>query len=463
MTARLGVGQVLSGRYKVERILGEGGMGAVYLVSDSRLPKQSWAIKEMTDTFSDPGERAEAQEAFKSEAELLSQLKHVNLPRITDSFVEAGRQYLVMDYVEGETLERVLQKRGRLSVGEALDVAVQVAEVLEYLHGRPRPVIFRDLKPANVILSPDGTARLIDFGIARFFQSGKTADTRALGTPGYAAPEQYGRGQSDARTDLYALGATLHEALSGVDPAQEPFRFAPLRTLNPEVPEALEGIVARAVALSPEERFPDAAAFRRALEEMRHLPEAFAKLPERLRTGPLPPPPFNRFEPERLELGRHRYGETIRSRVLLRGAVDGTVKGSDPWILVSPGKVQGRDVPLEVTVQTTRLGMGGRHTGSVLYQGSLGRERLGLEVEVEPARVGCWAMPLAFLLTLGAILPGAGLVTAALLWVILFSTPRHERAPLWIFVISASLLSLVSSTGGWALWLWLSRSGLTPR
>ena len=214
MTARLGVGQVLSGRYKVERILGEGGMGAVYLVSDSRLAKQYWAIKEMADDFSDPEERAEAQQAFKSEAELLSQLKHVNLPRITDSFIEAGRQYLVMDYVEGETLERVLQKQGRLSVGEALDVAVQIAEVLEYLHSRPQPVIFRDLKPANVILSPDGTARLIDFGIARFFKSGKTSDTRALGTPGYAAPEQYGRGQSDARTDIYALGATLHEALS---------------------------------------------------------------------------------------------------------------------------------------------------------------------------------------------------------------------------------------------------------
>jgi len=196
---------------------------------------------------------------------------------------------------------------------------------------------------------------------------------------------------------------------------------------------------------------------------MRHLPEAFSQLPERLRTGPLPPPPFNRFEPERLELGRHRHGETVRFQVLLRGAVDGPLKTSDPWIQVSPGMVQGRDVPVEVTVQTSRLGMGGRHTGAVLYESGLGSERLGLEIEVEPARVGCWAMPLAFLLTLGAILPGAGLVTAGLLWVILLSTPRHERPPLWIFVISASLLSLVSSMGGWALWLWVARSGLTAR
>ncbi len=463
MTARLGVGQVLSGRYKVERVLGEGGMGAVYLASDSRLPGQSWAIKEMADTFSDPEERAEALEAFRSEAEMLSALKHVNLPRITDSFSEAGRQYLVMDFVEGETLECILRRRGRLSVGEALDIAVQIAEVLEYLHGRPRPVIFRDLKPANVILGPDGTARLIDFGIARFFQSGKTSDTRALGTPGYAAPEQYGRGQSDARTDLYALGATLHEALSGVDPSQEPFRFAPLRTLNPEVPGPLESIVARALALSPEERFADAAAFRRALEEMRHIPEAFPKLPERLRTGPLPPPPFNRFEPERLELGRHRHGGMVRTRVMLRGEVDGSLKPSDPWIQVQPERVQGRDVPVELTVLTSRLGMGGRHAGSIFYQGSAGTERLGLEIEVEPARVGCWAMPLAFLLTLGAMLPGLGLALALVLWVILISTPRHERAPLWVFAISASLLSLASSAGGWVLWIWVSRSGLLAR
>ncbi len=451
MTARLGAGEVLDGRYTVERILGEGGMGAVYLARDGRLPDQVWAIKEMGDSFTDPAERAEAVEAFRTEVKLLSQLHHPNLPRIADSFSEGGRQYLVMDFVRGETLESILDRDKRLSVEQALSIAVQVAEVLQYLHDRPQPVIFRDLKPANIILAPpapgatERAARLIDFGIARFFKRGQSSDTRALGTPGYAAPEQYGRGQSDARTDLYALGATLHQALSGVDPSLEPFKFAPLRSLNLEVPEPLEAIVARAVALSPEDRFPSAAAFRQALEELRHVPEAYSKLPERLRTGPLPPPPFNRFEPERLELGRHRHGSTLRARVLLRGAVDGRLQTTDRWIQVAPDRVQGRDVPVEVTVSTGQLGMGGRHTGAVLYQAGPDSQRLGLEVEVEPARVGCWAMPLALILALASMVPFLGLVTAGVLWAMLLSAPRHERAPLWIFALSATLLGVVIS------------------
>ncbi len=455
MTARLRAGEVLDGRYAVERILGEGGMGAVYLARDARLPDQVWAIKEMGDDFQDPAERREALEAFRTEVKLLSQLHHPNLPRIADSFCEAGREYLVMDFVRGETLESLLESRPRLTVEEALSVAVQVADVLQYLHERPQPVVFRDLKPGNIMLAPadSGTrergVRLIDFGIARFFKSGQTSDTRALGTPGYAAPEQYGRGQSDARTDLYALGATLHHALSGVDPSREPFNFAPLRTLNPEVPEPLEAIVRRAVALSPEDRFPSAAAFRQALEELRHVPEAFPKLPERLRTGPLPAPPFNRFEPERLELGRHRHGTAVRARVLLRGAVDGRLQASDRWIRVAPESVQGRDVPVEVTVLTGQLGMGGRHTGAILYEagtpGTKDLPRLGLEVEVEPARMGCWAMPLALVLALASMVPFLGLVTAGVLWVMLLAAPRHERAPLYLFTLAATILALVIS------------------
>jgi len=426
-------------------------MGAVYLARDARLPEQVWAIKEMGDTFTDPAERTEALEAFRTEVRLLSQLHHPNLPRIADSFHEGGREYLVMDFVRGETLEGVLRQHRRLSVEEALSVAVQVAEVLQYLHERPQPVVFRDLKPANIMLAPAGSGtgeravRLIDFGIARFFKSGQTSDTRALGTPGYAAPEQYGRGQSDARTDLYALGATLHEALSGVDPSSEPFSFAPLRTLNPEVPEPLEAIVSRAVALAPEDRFPSAAAFREALEELRHNPEAYARLPQRLRTGPLPPPPFNRFDPERLELGRHRHGTAVRAGVVLRGAVDGRLQATDRWIRVDPETVQGRDIPVEITVLTGQLGVGGRHTGAVLYQGGADRQRLGLEVEVEPARVGCWAMPLALVLALASMVPFLGLVTAGVLWVMLLAAPRHERAPLYLFTLAATLLALVIS------------------
>jgi len=178
---------------------------------------------------------------------------------------------------------------------------------------------------------------------------------------------------------------------------------------------------------------------------MRHVPEAYEKLPERLKTGPLPPPPFQRFDPERLELGRQRHGSTIRARVTLRGSVKGRLKTTDRWMRVAPEQVQGRDVPLEVTVYTAQLGMGGRHAGAVLFEGAQGNERMGVEVEVEPARMGCWTMPLVFLLTLGSVLPLAGLAMAGVLWAIFLSTPRHERAALWVFTVSATLLALVSS------------------
>lgn len=446
MTARLGAGEVLGGRYQVERILGEGGMGAVYLARDQRLPRV-WAIKEMTDAFVQPAERAEAVASFETEARMLSQLEHPNLPRITDYFSEAGRQYLVMDYVEGETLEELVQRRGKLSVDEALDLAVQVAEVLEFLHRQTPPVIFRDLKPANIIVTPQGTPKLIDFGIARFFTSGQAADTRALGTPGYAAPEQYGRGQSDARTDLYALGATLHHALSGVDPSLDPFKFAPLRTLNPEVPETLEAVVARAVSLPPESRFPDAASFRKALEGLGDEPEVFAKLPERLRTGPLPAPRVNRFEPEHLDLKRHRHGSVVKGSVVLRGPVDGRLKPTERWMRVTPTQVKGRDVPVEIVVNTAALGNGGRYAGAVLYEGGQGNERMGVEVEVEPAPVGCWSMSLAFVLTLGTLVPVLGMVLAGVLWAMLITTPRHGRPTLWLFCVAGTLLALASTLG----------------
>jgi hypothetical protein len=441
VTTLLSSGQVLAGRYRVERVLGEGGMGAVYLCHDLRLPRV-WAVKEMIDNFTDPAERQEAVTAFEAEAHILSQLEHPNLPRITDFFSEGGRQYLVMDFVEGETLEHRLGRLGRLPVAEALDIALQVADVLDYLHNRPRPVIFRDLKPANVILTPTGVARLIDFGIARFFVSGKASDTRALGTPGYAAPEQYGRGQSDARTDIFALGATLHHALSGRDPQVDPFNFPPLRQLDPSLPEKLEAIVARAVALNPSERYPSAAAFRQALEELREDAELFPHLPERLRTGPLPAPPALRFDPPRLDFGRLKKGQPASARAVLRGVADGRLTCSDRWLSVQPTRIQGRDVAVQVSLQPRHL-ESGRYSGAVVFEGSQGKERLHVEVEVEPAHVHFWSLALAFVMTVFSLAPVLGYGATVLLGALYFAAPRPERAKLRAFLAVSLLASLL--------------------
>src|SRR5438445_6005634 len=175
-------------------------------------------------------ELAEAIAAFQREAFLLAGLTHPNLPRIYEQFNDAGRWYLVMDYIEGETLETYLNKMGgKLPIEKVLNIGIQLCSVLDYLHTRQPSIIFRDLKPANVMLTAGDHIFLIDFGIARHFKPGQAKDTSALGSSGYAAPEQYGKMQTTPRADIYSLGATLHQLLTGNDPSDTPFHFAPLR------------------------------------------------------------------------------------------------------------------------------------------------------------------------------------------------------------------------------------------
>ncbi|GHO74184.1 hypothetical protein KSD_19550 [Ktedonobacter sp. SOSP1-85] len=229
------VQRVLKGRYRVLKHIGSGGYGKVYKAEDSEFGDRLVAIKEM-ETSGSPEEIREAEEAFKHEALLLARLTHPGLPSIFDYFSEGGRWYLVMSFVEGVALEEYQERspRKQVSVSEALQIGIQLSSVLGYLHSRQPPIIFRDLKPANVMRTPEGQIYLIDFGIARLFKQGQTKDTIALGSPGYAAPEQYGKKQSTPQTDVYSLGATLHHLISGTDPSLTPFIFARL-----DVPEHL--------------------------------------------------------------------------------------------------------------------------------------------------------------------------------------------------------------------------------
>ena len=198
-------------------------------------------------------ELAEAAARFHQEARLLGSLHHPNLPRIYDAFSEYGRSYLVMDYIDGKTLLQLLKNAGKrpLPVAQVLDYATQLCDVLAYLHAQNPPIIFRDLKPTNVMVTENGHVVLIDFGIARFFKEGQAQDTVYLGSPGYAPPEQHGVSQTNPRSDLYALGATLHCCLTGRDPfhADDRFAFPPVRLLNPLVPIELDQLVQRLVSL----------------------------------------------------------------------------------------------------------------------------------------------------------------------------------------------------------------------
>jgi branched-chain amino acid transport system substrate-binding protein len=273
----LAPGTVLQRGYRVIRQLGGGGMGDVYLVEHTGLGEQM-ALKEVrTTALLDPAERDRAIQQFQGEARILARLRHRHLPRVTDFFEENSRQYLVMDQIEGETLDEILARTsGFLPEAKLIDWAIQVCDVLEYLHNQNPPVIFRDLKPANIMIERrTGLVKLIDFGIARLFNPAKGTDTLKMGTPGYAPPEQYGGlGGTDPRADLFALGATLHHLATNNDPQNEPpfyFPHAPVKNYNPAISDGLAALIDKATSYRREDRFASAAQMRAALEACRSV------------------------------------------------------------------------------------------------------------------------------------------------------------------------------------------------
>jgi tRNA A-37 threonylcarbamoyl transferase component Bud32 len=264
----LGLGNVLAGRYRLVSLLGQGGAGAVYLAEDTQLFDRPVAVKELIEQFSGDGEREAAVARFTQEARMLVTLSHPNLPDVRSYFAEDGRHYLVMEYVEGTTLlDQLRRANGVLLPATVMEWGRQVCDVLTYLHSRTPPVVFRDLKPSNIMVDRYNRIKLIDFGTARHFDMSKHTDTLKMGSIGYAAPEQYqGQGQTSPQTDIYALGATLHHMLTNEDPSARPFVFTPPSMIRPEVPESLSRAVMRALNLDPAQRFPTALEMRHALE-----------------------------------------------------------------------------------------------------------------------------------------------------------------------------------------------------
>jgi len=266
VTGALARGELLGGRYRNVELVGKGGFGAVYKANDERFQgRRVVAIKEMSDAHLSPQERSQALKDFRQEADLLVQLKHPNLPDVSDFFEEHGKAYLVMEFIEGKTLEKVQDDAGGpLHEQLVMGWALQLCDVLSYLHTQPQPIVFRDLKPSNVMVTKNSQVKLIDFGIARVFKSTAAKDTTTLGSRGYAPLEQYGRGQSDARSDIYALGATLYDLLTNTVPADAPTRrvnppaFQAPRQLNPAISNETESIILRAMAEEPKDRYQSA-------------------------------------------------------------------------------------------------------------------------------------------------------------------------------------------------------------
>jgi tRNA A-37 threonylcarbamoyl transferase component Bud32 len=249
-------------QYFITRVIKEGGQGAVFETIGE--DGQVYAVKEMLDRFTDPKERAEAIARFEAEAGMLRRLSHPRIPKVYVDFKDEGRQYLAMEFVRGQDLEDIIKKQGALPEQQVLAWADQICEVLDYLHNhKPEPIIFRDMKPSNIMIQPDGSVKLIDFGIAKVFQ--KAERGTQIGTPGYAPPEQY-QGLATIESDIYALGATLHHALTGRDPRDEPpFSFPQVYALRPTVSKRTSEALQRALQMRPEDRYQSLAEFRAAL------------------------------------------------------------------------------------------------------------------------------------------------------------------------------------------------------
>ena len=272
-TGRLPRQSMLQHRYLIIGPAGRGGMSAVYRAVDTQSGGRHVAIKEMSQGRLDIDEITVAMERFEQEAGLLSSLHHPNLPRIFDAFSEGGRSFLVMDFIEGKNLLQVLQGNNMrpLPVAQVIDYALQLCNVLTFLHRHQPPIIFRDLKPTNVMVTESGHIYLIDFGIARLFKEGQLQDTVLLGSPGYAPPEQHGSAQTSPRSDLYALGATLHCCLTGKDPylSNERFAFPPVRQYNELVPFELDQLIQSLVAVDERQRPTSALEVQQALMRIR--------------------------------------------------------------------------------------------------------------------------------------------------------------------------------------------------
>jgi len=265
----LETGAVLDDTYRIVKLLGKGAMGNVYMIERIKDDK-TFVVKELVFSSETGPEPETAWEIFRREAEFMMKFEHSGIPRMHGTFTQDGREYLIMDFIEGKNLEEIINSSEiPLNEKDAVKWAIELAEIIDYLHNSfHKPVVYRDLKPSNIIITPEGKAKLVDFGIVRYYNPDKNTDTFSYGSPGYAPPEQYkGRGQTTPQTDVFALGVILYQMLTKYDPTEKPFHFPPPGALNLSLSEELEDIIKKAIQLDPLKRYISMAEFGKVLEK----------------------------------------------------------------------------------------------------------------------------------------------------------------------------------------------------
>ncbi|MGQ9832777.1 MAG: beta-alanine-activating enzyme beta-propeller domain-containing protein [Candidatus Villigracilaceae bacterium] len=349
-------GTTLVNRYLIQDVVGIGGMGSVYRARDLHFPNvvKLVAVKEMINMAPDPLVRKTIVQNFEREANILATLTHPAIPRIYDYFSNEDRSYLVLEFVNGKDLETIINETdGFLAEEQVLAWAIELCDVLYFLHThKPNPIIFRDMKPSNVMINQHGHVMLVDFGIAKPFQAGQKGTM--IGTEGYSPPEQY-RGEATQRADIYALGATLHHALTRRDPRLEPpFSFAerPVRRINPAVSAEMELVINTALQYNPDDRFPDAAAMKEALLNVARKTGSLSRLtlPSVVQTSGIKP--LWKFKCE----DEIRGTPVIHNGVLYIGSYDNNLyalnaaDGQFIWKYATDGGIVSRPVVLDDTV-----------------------------------------------------------------------------------------------------------------
>lgn len=271
------IGSVIDGKYEILRKIGQGGMSVVYLAMDTHLNKQ-WAVKEIRKKGNGKDDVVIVN-SLLAEANMMKKLDHPSLPRIVDIIDNGETIFVVMDYIEGESLDKILLEYGPQPEELVIGWAKQLCDVLSYLHSQKPPIIYRDMKPANIMLKPEGNIKIIDFGIAREYKEQSLADTTVLGTKGYAPPEQYS-GQTDARSDIFALGMTMHHLLTGIDPRGGE-KYVPVRMWNPELSEGIEIIIDKCVQPAAENRYQNCSDLLYDLEHPDLITEDYKRIQKR--------------------------------------------------------------------------------------------------------------------------------------------------------------------------------------
>lgn len=275
----LEIGSLVDGKYKILNKVGQGGMSVVYLAMNEKANKQ-WAIKEVRKDGVLDFEAV--KQGLVAETDILKKLDHPHLPSIVDVIDTEDSFIIIMDYIQGNSLNKALEEYGAQPQELVIKWAMQLCDVLGYLHTRNPAIIYRDMKPANIMLKPDGNITLIDFGTAREYKEKNLADTTCLGTVGYAAPEQFGgMGQTDARTDIYCLGATLYHLVTGMNPCEPPYEIKPIREINPALSSGLERIIIKCTQRDPNDRYQSCAELMYALEHYEEIDDIHRKKQKR--------------------------------------------------------------------------------------------------------------------------------------------------------------------------------------